>query len=121
MTMQRSSSNQVLWQDWANVVLGAWLLVAPLTGVGQPGGIAAWSSYLGGALVVVLAIAAIVRLRPWKEWTNLLVGLWLIAAPLSLHFTDHLQATSDHMLVGTLVSIGSAWAILRMKHMYVRI
>ena len=115
MKMQPIDPPKGRWQDWLNVTLGAWLLIAPILGVSQVDDVAAWSSYLAGALVMVLAVAAIVRVRAWKEWTTLLVGLWLIAAPFSLHFTDELQAVSNHMIVGTLVSVASAWAIRRLK------
>ena len=77
--------------------------------------VAAWDSYLMGALVVVLATAAIVDVRRWEEWTNLFVGLWLVVAPLSLHFVDQQGAMWNQMIVGALVSIASGWVLVRLS------
>lgn len=123
MAVQRLPSRQLQMccQDWLNVSLGVWLIVAPIVGVGHIDDVAAWNSYLTGAFVVVLSAAAIVRVRSWEEYTNLLVGLWLVAAPFSLHFADQGDAMWNQMIVGAVISIASGWVLLRLKGVYGRV
>lgn len=51
------------WEDWGNLVLGAWLFISPwlfgFTGAAS----AAWNAYIVGALVAAIAIWAIVAAR----------------------------------------------------------
>lgn len=98
-------------QDWLNASFGLWLIIAPIVGVGQLDDAAAWNSYLMGTLVLLVAAAAIVRVRPWEEWTNLVAGLWLLASPWSLHFADQAGVMWNQVLVGALISIASGWAL----------
>lgn len=109
---------QMRWQDWLNVSLGVWLIIAPILGIGQMNDTAAWNAYLTGTVVVVVAAAGIVRVRLWEEWTNLLVGLWLVIAPFSLHFTDQQGAMWNQIIVGVLVSIASGSALLNLRSAY---
>ena len=102
------------WQDWVNVGLGSWLVVSPLVGVDAwHTGPAAWSAYLGGGLVVVVALAATGRPQLWKEWLNAAAGLWLVMAPHLIGFQDQLGAMRNHTIVGLAVTVFALWAILR--------
>lgn len=76
------------WQDWLNLVLGAWLILAPLAGVGGVTDIAAWNAYIGGGLVVIFSVWALARSKEqWEEWVNLIIvglvigidAVWAIA------------------------------------------
>ena len=119
MAVERLTSTQtqmrMRWQDWVNVSLGAWLIIAPLVGVGQVNDAAAWNSYLMGTLVAVVAAAAIVRVRLWEEWTNLFAGVWLILAPFSLHFVDQPDALWNQIIVGALIVTTSGWVLRSLK------
>jgi SPW repeat len=55
--------NMEVWQEWWNIVLGAWIFVAPwaLGFVGIPR--AGWDHWIVGALVFLLAIWSLSRLR----------------------------------------------------------
>jgi SPW repeat len=120
MAVQSLNSRQVKmrWQDWLNVALGAWLIVAPLVGIGQVNDTAAWNSYLLGTLVVAVASTALTRVRPWEEWTNLLAGLWLIMSPFALHFVDQPAVMWNQMIVGALVTLASGWVLGTLKDAY---
>ena len=119
MAVERLTSTQtqmrMRWQDWVNVSLGAWLIIAPLVGVGQVNDAAAWNSYLMGTLVAVVAAAAIVRVRLWEEWTNLFAGVWLILAPFSLHFVDQPDALWNQIIVGALIVTTSGCVLRSLK------
>lgn len=101
------------WQDWFNLILGAWLVVAPFAGIGVAGGAAAWNSYIAGAAVAIFAVAAILRPQLWEEWVNLVVGLWLIAAPFVLGFTDQAVVMWNQIIVGLVIGADALWAAVQ--------
>ncbi len=91
------------WQDWTNLLLGAYLVLAPFFGIGTVNDVAAINSYLTGTAVAILAIAALARRQLWEEYTNLILGLWLIVAPFALGFTNLAGPTMNQIVVGILV------------------
>ncbi len=91
------------WQDWSIVLLGVWLVLSPFIGIGVTGDIAAVNSYVVGTAVAFFAFAAISRPRMWKEFTNLVLGFWLIVAPFTLGFANLLGPTVNQIIVGLLV------------------
>jgi hypothetical protein len=115
MAMQQVGNKQGRWQDWFNLVLGAWLIAAPFIGIGVNHDLAAWNSYAAGVVVAIFAIAAIARPHLWEEWLNLIVGLWLIVAPFALHFTDQSGPTWNQIIVGLLIGIDAAWVAIRLQ------
>lgn len=101
------------WQDWFNLVLGAWLIVAPFVGIGVTGDVAAWNSYVAGAAVAIFALAAIARPQLWEEWVNLVIGLWLILAPFALGFTDQTAPMWNQIVIGLLIGADALWAAVQ--------
>lgn len=101
------------WQDWFNLVFGAWLIIAPFVAVGAAGDVAAWNSYVCGVIVAVFAIVALVRPQVWEEWLNLIVGIWLIIAPFALGYTDQPGPMWNQIIVGLLIGADALWAALQ--------
>ncbi len=106
------------WEDWSNACLGAWLIIAPFLGLGHVNDSAAWNSYLVGTIVVLVAAAGIVRVRPWEEWTNLTAGVWLLLAPFFMHFTNQQSEMWNQVVVGGLIIVVSGSALYRLKGAY---
>lgn len=106
-------NEQQRWQDQVNMILGAWLIFAPFLGIGGVNDVAAWNSYLSGAVVAILAIAALSRPQMWEEWINLLVGIWLIIAPFVLGFATQAGPTWNQVILGVLIGGDAAWAMLQ--------
>lgn len=103
-------------QDIANSILGALLFVSPWA-LGYAGTeMAARASWIGGAVVAVLALAAIVKFAEWEEWLNLLVGLAVIAAPYYLGFANVVRAVSAHYALGALLVLSTGWELWRVHH-----
>lgn len=88
------------WPDHFNLVLGAWLVLAPLSGIGAVADTAAWNSYLVGLAVVVFSLAALAHPDAWKERLNLVLGVWLVLAPGSLGFIAQSGPTWNQVVVG---------------------
>lgn len=91
------------WQDWTLVLLGVWLVISPFIGIGVTEGTAAVNSYLIGTAVAFFAFAAISKPQMWKEFTNLVLGFWLVVAPFTLGFANLLAPTVNQVTVGILV------------------
>jgi len=100
------------WQDVAMLVLGAWLIVSPFVLL-YPDytGYAALNSYLLGLGVIVFAAIALYKPQMWEEWVNLVLGAWIIVAPLVLGFRDDTIATVNHFIVGLLVAADALFAM----------
>ncbi|BAU49741.1 SPW repeat protein [Sulfurifustis variabilis] len=99
------------WPDHINLVFGAWLVLAPLSGIGAVADAAAWNSYVVGLAVALLSLAALARPQPWKEWLNLALGVWLVAAPMALGFGAQSGPAWNHVIAGLVVGI-NAWRMI---------
>jgi len=87
--------------DLYNVVLAAVLFAAPWL-FRLTNGTARVDFWLCSAAVVALSLAAIFAYANWEEWVNFLAGIWLIASPWILGFS---QARAMHfaIAIGVLV------------------
>jgi len=103
------------WQDWTVLTLGVWLFFAPfLMTYGSITGVAAWDSYVIGAAAALFATSALWRASPSQaeEWVNLVLGLWLIAAPFALGFYASAAAAAwNQVVVGVLIAGAATWAL----------
>ena len=68
---------------------------------------------LSAAAIAILSIAAVVAFSNWEEWTNLLLGLWLVTSPFLLGFA-HTRAM--HYAIG----IGAAVAFMALLELWLR-
>jgi hypothetical protein len=94
------------------LVLGAWLIVSPFVlSYADLVGMSALHSYLLGSAVALVALIALIKPQVWEEWLNLVLGIWLIVAPLVLGFRDETAATVNHFVVGLLVVADAIWAM----------
>jgi hypothetical protein len=106
------------WQDWANLVLGAWLFVSPWA-LGY-GGIAAWNAHAVGFGVVVFALTAAYVPKAWEEIINTLFGVWLVASPFVLGFSAAMQEALHTVVVGILATAFAIWAMSNDRKFYER-
>jgi heme/copper-type cytochrome/quinol oxidase subunit 3 len=96
-----------------NAALGVVLLLSPwLIGFGAER-MAAWTAIIGGTVIVVMAIAAFMRLLEWEEWINLVAGLCVAASPWLIGFTAVARAAWTHIIIGVLVALLAAIEIWR--------
>ena len=65
------------WQDPVNLILGILSLISPWVLSYSTAGRATDNAVLLGILIGIFAIAAMVNLRAWKEWVNVILGAWL--------------------------------------------
>jgi hypothetical protein len=103
------------WQDAVNAVLGAWLVLSPWA-IGYQGDAAA----LGNAILIGLALlaatlGAIFVPHAWEEWTEAVLGLWLIVSPWVLGFGELPAARLVAVLTGIVIAVLALWTLLTDK------
>lgn len=101
------------WQDWVNVILGAWLVISPWVLNFADNEVAARTAWALGAAIAVFAGIAVYMPKAWEEAVNILLGLGVLASPWALAFADHPIATTNAAIVGVLVVAFGIWAMLR--------
>lgn len=109
--------NKQTWRDWLILAVGIWLLSAPLfMSYGSTTSVAAWDSYVVGALIAIFAASSLWspawRLSSAEKWINLVLAPWLLAAPFALAFYESgTSAAWTHIIVGLLIGAEAIWAL----------
>ncbi len=100
------------WEDWCSWGLGIWLCIAPwaLRFDLEPG--ATRTAVTTGVLLILVEAITLSVFRTWEEWFNVVLGLWLIAAPWVIA-TRSAAATANFVVVGLIVL---ALAIYEMRN-----
>ncbi|MFW6060073.1 MAG: SPW repeat protein [Phycisphaeraceae bacterium] len=93
----------------ANIILGIWLIIAPFVLTYELPR-AVWNDVIVGFLVVIFAGSRLAALRhTWLSWVNVVLGLWLIAAPFVLGYFEP-EAIWNDVILGIVVLILAAWS-----------
>jgi hypothetical protein len=108
------------WQDWVNAALGLWIIVSPWTiahimaSPQTPDGVSdatMWNNYIIGGAVAILAVVAFYAFAAWEEWTNIVLGLWLLVSPWILGFSTSAALMWNAVIIGALVVAFAGWAL----------
>jgi hypothetical protein len=109
---QETTMKQVKhWQDPVNAVCGAWLILSPwaLGFAGTPP--AMWNFVVAGVLLVATALGAIFLPRIWEEWTETVIGLWVVVSPWVVGFATSESAKANAILSGLVILTLSLWTL----------
>jgi uncharacterized membrane protein len=97
------------WQDWANVVLGVLLFIAPFVFGGMAVPAAAWTAYIGGALLVIVGLYDLASPdNRMGQWVEGVIGVLLFIAPWALGFTALTAMAWSAWIIGVLSVILAA-------------
>ncbi|WP_157937628.1 SPW repeat protein [Oceaniglobus roseus] len=102
------------FQDWITLLAGLFLVVTPflLSIPAQEGG-STWlltvNFVASGIAAIVLALAALTAFRQWEEWLDIALGLWLVASPWILGFSDLKNAVWAAVGAGVVIAAMGAW------------
>lgn len=100
------------WQDWTNLVLGAWLFVAPWLLGFAGSAAAAWNAWLSGAVVVVFAVWALATpTSRGAQWWLVIAAAWVFVAPWLFVFAGVAAAAWNAWIVGLVVALVALWAL----------
>lgn len=97
-------------EDWANLVLGIWLLFVPsIFGLTTS---AAWTTYAVGTLVTIDSLWAMgAPESKTPEWFNILIGAFYFVSPGLYGYTDVPSAAWTAWLVGTALTLLAVLAL----------
>ena len=98
-------------QDAVNLVLGAWLVLSPWALRFQADAPAMANAVVIGLALIAVALGALVAPREWEEWVESALGLWLIASPWLLGFSDEPTAMRNAVLSGSVIVALALWTL----------
>ena len=93
------------WEDWINCILGIWLFFSPWILSYSTNHVAAWNAYVIGIALFVFTIWALSIPKPWEEWVNAVLGLWLVVSPWVLAFSTQLVPAWNAVICGLIVLV----------------
>jgi hypothetical protein len=99
------------WQDTTSFLLGAALFISPWVLGFASEQTPAWHAYTFGAIIALVALAALFAFRPWEEWVSAALGAWLVIAPWVLSFSTHATAMYTHVLIGIATMVLAVWSM----------
>jgi hypothetical protein len=103
-------------QDWVNLACGALLFISPWV-LGFSGEMAAArTAWVGGAVIAVMAVAALMQFAEWEDWVALIAGVLMIIAPWVLGFAAMYYAAWAFVVLGLVVALASIWEIWIVHH-----
>jgi hypothetical protein len=90
------------WEDWINLVLGAWLFFSPWIMNYTTATTSAWNAWIIGAAFVIFTVWALSAPKPWEEWFNTVLSIWLIISPWVIGLVSQ-AITWNFVIVGLIV------------------
>jgi uncharacterized membrane protein HdeD (DUF308 family) len=101
-------------QDWINLICGVLLFVSPWV-LGFTGDfMASRTAWVGGVIIFVMGVAALMQFAEWEEWVALIVGALVIISPSVLGFAGIHAAMWSCVVLGAIVvlsAISEIWAV----------
>jgi hypothetical protein len=98
------------WEDWVSWGLGIWLCLCPWALYFEADDAATAAAVATGVLLIALEVVTLSAYRSWEEWLNVILGVWLIAAPWILG-VGSTAATANFVIVGVLVVALAAYEL----------
>ena len=89
----------------AGAAAGLLLAISPWLASFTSEAVASSNAVLCGLLMLSFTAAAMLQVRDWRSWMNLVPGVWVLLSPWILGFATHIAAGAIHFLIGLIVSI----------------
>ena len=100
------------WQDWLNVILGAWMVTSPWV-LDFVTSLAAPTAWILGAAIVVFAGSAVYMHKTWEEALSIILGICLFVSPWAVGFAEQRTPAMNAVSVGLFVTAFAVWAMVR--------
>ena len=101
-----------IWKDMICMMAGLWLWISPFVLHFKFADAAADAS-VAGVLIGSTATMVIATQKAWGEWVNMILGVWLIASPWLLGFSDRPVAFGNMVISGAVIALFSLWSLAR--------
>lgn len=103
------------WQDVVNALLGVCLILSPWA-LGYDGMTMAMSNAVViGLALIAAALGAIFVPRAWEEWTEGILGVWMLISPWMLDFAMFREAMLTAVVIGIAVAALALWTLFTDK------
>ena len=99
------------WQDPVNAVLGVALVVSPWVLDFSSETIATSNAVVIGLALVATALGAMLAPKAWEEWTEAVLGLWMVISPWMLGYSHVQTAMYVAVGVGLIVVLLALWTL----------
>ncbi|MGH6627350.1 MAG: SPW repeat protein [Burkholderiaceae bacterium] len=99
------------WQDLVNALLGVWLILSPWALGFEGTTVAMTNAVVIGLALIAAALGAIFVPRAWEEWTEGILGLWMIVSPWALGFGTHRDAMLSAVIGGVVIAALALWTL----------
>jgi VIT1/CCC1 family predicted Fe2+/Mn2+ transporter len=107
-------SEERRWQDWVAAALGVILFITPFVFGDTSQTAAAWTAYIGGALLFVLGGGSLLfRLNSNIEYLPLIEGVLLFLSPWVLGFSNVTAMAWSAWVIGVLAVISAGSVLVR--------
>ena len=100
------------WEDWCSWGLGIWLCISPWALRFDLAPVPTRAAVVSGLLVILTEVVTLSVFSMAEEWINVLLGVWLVAAPWILAFSIPI-VSANFIVVGVLVLALGAYEIWR--------
>jgi SPW repeat-containing protein len=105
------------WEDWVDMVLGAWLAISPwVLGFTDSDAGATRNALIVGIAIAVLSGSTFLIYNAIEEWIDAILGIWLIVSPWVLSSSGTTAVVADFVIVGALVAGLSGYEIWASRH-----
>jgi uncharacterized membrane protein HdeD (DUF308 family) len=108
VAMKPNHSFQEALIDVVMLVLGIFLFLSPSLFGYSSLAAAAWSTWISGIVIIILAFSELAAFSEWEEWVNLLAGIWVAVSPWLVGFASYRMAMRVHVLVGVAIAVIAA-------------
>ncbi|MDA8219362.1 MAG: SPW repeat protein [Dehalococcoidales bacterium] len=104
------------WQDWVNVLAGAWLFISPWV-FGIVAASVAWNFWVVGAVIFFITLWALYSpALVISEWFNAAIAVWLFVSPWVLGFAAGTPAIAwNAWAVAVVVFVMAVWVLSRLR------
>ena len=99
------------WQDPVNAVLGIWLVLSPWILGFQAEQTPMMNAVIVGVALAAAALGAVFVPRAWEEWTEVVLGLWLVVSPWVLGFASNTVAVRNAVVAGVAITVLALWTL----------
>ena len=99
------------WQDFANAVLGVALVLSPWVLGFSEETFAMVNAVAIGLALVATTLGAMLAPKAWEEWTEAILGLWMVISPWALAFSHVREAMYAAVAVGLIVVLLALWTL----------
>ena len=107
MALETSWNVRKSVRDWINLICGVLLFISPWA-LGFSGNMtAAMTAWVGGLVIAVMGLAALIQFAEWEDWVALVAGVLMIVAPWIIGFAAVGYAAWAFVVLGLIVAVAS--------------